>query len=115
LAAALGIGIGGGYYLTSGIALIAALAVLWVFPVFENWINKVHDTHTYEVVCTPGKEKLQEIENLFLESGLRVRRNKRMKSETGTISIWYAQGKPEKHKQLVETLIAHPDVKEFRE
>jgi putative Mg2+ transporter-C (MgtC) family protein len=115
LAAALGIGIGGGYYFTTGIALIAALAVLWVFPAFENWINKVHDTHTYEVVCTPGQDKLQEIEKLFHESGLRVRRNKRMKSETGTISIWYAQGKPEKHDQLVKTLIAHPDVKDFRE
>jgi endonuclease III len=78
-------------------------------------INKVHDTHTYEVVCAPGQDKLQEIEKLFRESGLHVRRNKRIKSESGTISIWYAQGKPEKHDQLVETLIAHPDVKEFRE
>lgn len=115
LAAALGIGIGGGYYFTTGIAVAAALAVLWIFPVFENWINKVHDTRTYEVVCAPGKDKLQEVEKLFLESGLHVRRNKRMKSESGTIFIWYTQGKPGRHEQLVEKLIAHPDVKEFRE
>jgi hypothetical protein len=38
-----------------------------------------------------------------------------MKSENGTIVIWYAQGKPEKHDRLVEKLIAHPDVKELRE
>jgi putative Mg2+ transporter-C (MgtC) family protein len=114
LAAALGIGIGGGYYFTTGIAVVAALAVLWIFPVFENWINKVHDTRTYEVVCTPGKDQLLEIEKLFLESGLYVRQNKRMKSENGTIAVWYAQGKPGKHEQLVEKLIAHPDVKEFK-
>jgi putative Mg2+ transporter-C (MgtC) family protein len=114
LAAALGIGIGGGYYLISGVATVAALAVLWVFPVFEDWINKVHDTRTYEIVCPPGKDKLQEVERLFLESGLRVNRNKRMKSEGGTITIWYAAGKPGKHEQLVEKLMAHPDVREFR-
>jgi putative Mg2+ transporter-C (MgtC) family protein len=114
LAAALGIGIGGGYYLISGAATVAALAVLWIFPVFEDWINKVHDTRTYEVVCPPDKDKLQEVESLFLESGLRVIRNKRMKSKSGTITVWYAAGGPGKHEQLVEKLLAHPDVREFR-
>ena len=114
LAAALGIGIGGGYYLISGIATVAALAVLWIFPVFENWINKVHDTRTYEVVCPPDKDKLREVESLFLKSGLRVKRNKRMKSETGMITVWYARGRPEKHEQLLGKLLVHPDVREFK-
>jgi len=114
LAAALGIGIGGGYYLISGIATVAALAVLWIFPAFEDWINKVHDTRTYEVVCPPDKDKVEEVERLFLESGLRVNRNKRMKSESGTTIVWYARGRPEKHEQLVEKLMVHPNVRRFR-
>jgi putative Mg2+ transporter-C (MgtC) family protein len=114
LAAALGIGIGGGYYVISGAATAAGLAVLWVFPVIEDLINKVHDTRTYEVVCPRDENKLLAVEDLFLESGLRVNRNKRMKSETGMITVWYARGRPEKHEQLVRRLLAHPDVKELR-
>lgn len=113
LAAALGIGIGGGYYVISGAATVAGLAVLWVFPVFEDLINRVHDTRTYEVVCPLDEDKLQKVEDLFLESGLRVNRNKRMKSEAGIITVWYARGRPEKHEQLVRRLMAHPDVKAF--
>jgi putative Mg2+ transporter-C (MgtC) family protein len=114
LAAALGIGIGAGYYAVSGAATVAGLAVLWIFPLFEDLINRVHDTCTYEVVCPPDEDKLREVENLIRNSGLRVNRNKRMKSEAGLTTVWYARGRPEKHEQLVNRLMAHPDVTEFR-
>ena len=113
LAAALGMGIGGGHYVLSGAATVAVLVVLWVFPVIEGWIDNIQHYRTYEVVCA-ADEKFEEIDSLFLKSGLRVRRGKRMKSGEGMICRWEANGKPEKHLRLVEQLIAHADVKEFR-
>jgi putative Mg2+ transporter-C (MgtC) family protein len=113
LAAALGMGIGGGHYVLSGAATVAVLVVLWVFPVIEGWIDNIQHYRTYEVVCA-ADEKFEEIDSLFLKSGLRVRRGKRMKSGEGMICRWEAHGKPEKHVRLVEQLIAHADVKEFR-
>lgn len=114
LAAALGMGIGGGHYAVSGAATVAVLVVLWVFPAIEGWIDNIRHYRTYEVMCPVDEEKSEEIERLFLESGLRVRRGKRTKSGEDMICRWQAHGKPEKHERLVEQLVAHADVKEFR-
>jgi putative Mg2+ transporter-C (MgtC) family protein len=43
LAAALGMGIGGGYYLLSSMVAGAILIVFWVFPKFDGWIDKASE------------------------------------------------------------------------
>ncbi len=43
LAAALGMGIGGGHYLLSGVAALAVLIILWLFPRIEARIDTVRD------------------------------------------------------------------------
>ena len=114
LAAALGMGIGGGHYAVSGAATVAILVVLWLFPRVERWIDNAQHARMYEVVCPLGEEYFREIEGLFLKSGLRVRRGKRTKSGEDMICRWEADGKPEAHERLVGELCAHIDVKEFR-
>ena len=43
LAAALGMGIGGGDYLLSSIVAVAILIVLWIFPKFDGWTHKASE------------------------------------------------------------------------
>lgn len=112
LTAALGMGIGGGYYLVSGVGTLVALIVLWVFPGLESWIDKVHDARSYRIVCPVDEAKFKTIEQLFLGSELRVKRVKRTKSEEGLLCCtWQASGKPEKHERLIAQLLTHADVK----
>ena len=50
LAAALGMGIGGGYYLITLFATPVILLVLWFFTRIENWIGKHRSVRDYEIV-----------------------------------------------------------------
>lgn len=114
LAAALGMGIGGGQYAFVGTATGAILIVLWVFPGLERLIDNIRDHRTYEVICPLVPEKFEEIEALFRPSGLRVINRKRLKSGDTMLCTWEAIGTPKNHALLTEKLFAHPDIREFR-
>ena len=98
----------------SELALIALLLVLWVVPRAEGWISKLRNPRIYEIVCSVGEERMEEIERLFFVSGLDVKKGGRIRSGDDMISQWKAHGKPEGHKRLVVMLFAHPDVKGFQ-
>ena len=113
LAAALGMGIGGGHFAVSGAGAVAILIVLWVFPKIEAWIDRVRDARTYEIVTPVNENKFEELKATFNKCGLRTRRPKRTKSGSDMICRIYAYGTPKCHDQLVAKLFADNDVKEF--
>jgi putative Mg2+ transporter-C (MgtC) family protein len=114
LAAALGMGIGGGQYAVSLAATAAVLIVLSVFPRIEIWIDNLTHARTYEVVCPANDETLSKIESMFRANGLRVVRTGHAKSGDQLTCKWEVQGKPKEHDQLIGKLLAHTDVQEFR-
>ena len=114
LAAALGMGIGGGHFAVSCAAAVAILIVLWVFPKVEGWIDSVRDARTYEIVTGVNEKKFEELKATFGECGLRLRRPRRSKSGSDMICRIYAYGTPKGHEQLVTKLFADSDVKEFK-
>src|SRR5271154_6213828 len=50
-AAALGMGVGGGYFLVSGIAGALVLLVLYGFTLLEKYIDASSQTREYKIVC----------------------------------------------------------------
>lgn len=114
LAAALGMGIGGEEYGLALAATVAVLAVLWVFPYIESWIDNFRDSRRYKVKCPVDGNKFRAVEEIFLSSGMNVRRGRRTKSGEYMSCSWEVHGKPQEHSQLVEKLLAHADVKEFQ-
>ena len=114
LAAALGMGIGGGQLILSGTATAVVLFVLWAFPRAEGWIDNVRDIRTYEVLCALNPQTPKEIEALIAKCGLRLDHRKQAKSAEGLVCTWDVAGSPKRHEHLVENLIAHPEVKAFR-
>jgi putative Mg2+ transporter-C (MgtC) family protein len=113
LAAALGMGIGGGYYLLSSVSVGAVLIVLWGFPAVEAWIDNIRETRHYEVICPIAPGRFEELEALFRESGLRLHSGQRIKAGEDMVCTWEASGKPYEHTSLTDRLFEHPGVKEF--
>ena len=113
LAAALGMGIGGGHYLFSCVAAGIILVVLWVFPWFERWIDSARETRAYQVTCSPSREKLAQLEAMFRRNGLYVRSRELTRGDSEMICTWEAFGAPRDHNRFVEMLFADADVKEF--
>jgi len=114
LAAGLGMGIGGGYFLVCGTMAVLALIVLWAFAKFEALIGNAPDTRTYEVVCPVRASNYEELEQLFTECGLRVNNRKRAKSGEDMICTWNVHGSNKAHECLTDKLLARADVREFK-
>ena len=112
LTAALGIGIGGGYYLFSGAAAGVILIVLWVFPIVEGRITR-KARRSYHVVCPMDRQKLAQLEDMFRQCGLHTRVNKQKRGDE-MICTWEAYGPPRNHDRLAEMIFNDGDVKEFR-
>jgi putative Mg2+ transporter-C (MgtC) family protein len=63
LTAALGMGIGGGQYVLTLVAMPFILVVLWLFPRIENLIDGLHMVRAYEVTCLLSQEKIEQLEH----------------------------------------------------
>jgi putative Mg2+ transporter-C (MgtC) family protein len=114
IAAALGMGIGGGFYLLTGIATAATLMVLLAFRRLEGLIHKRRDIRTYEIHCLADAMEIKELEELIRESGLEIVEHKKMKSGNKMITTWIVYGSPDDHHRFMDRLFSHPAVIEFK-
>ena len=114
LTAALGMGVGAGYYALVLAATVAVLVVLLIFPKFEEAIDNIHEVRIYEVACTVRPELFEELEGTIRGLGLHIREGKRTRSENQMVCTWEVSGSPKGHEQLVQTLFSHSEVKEFQ-
>ncbi len=112
--AALGMGVGGGYYALSFAALAVMLVVLWFFPWIERAVEQASETRVYTVVCGPRLEKLDELDALFRRQGLRATLRERAKLEDTLFAQWEVRGAPRRHSQMAQALFADVDIREFR-
>lgn len=110
--AALGMGIGGGYLLISGIAGGLILAVLLIFSLLERWIDRVNQIHNYKIVCPFENDTLHRYETLFVTHHLKFRRIRQGKTSDNMISgEWVVQGSEDNHRHVVHELMRDPSVK----
>jgi putative Mg2+ transporter-C (MgtC) family protein len=113
LAAAVGMSVGVGLILLAVSTTAVALLVLWLFPAFENWIARVHGERMYSIVCANNPTAYAAVEKIFKSSGMRAVGSRKNKKDDLVVSDWLASGPPGEHHQLVDKLLASPDVKEF--
>ena len=113
LAAAVGMAIGGGYWLLGLATTLTAVLVLVVFPVLERWIDGLRHTHAYVVHCALDPALYTELDQLVRASGVKVYAQRRTKSGTRMVCTWSTVGRPRCHEQLISQLMAHPGVEEL--
>jgi putative Mg2+ transporter-C (MgtC) family protein len=112
LAAALGMGIGGGFYLISFLAAFLVLLVLFAFPYFERWLNTVNQVRTYQISFLFNEIKYKELLELFTHFKLRliVHRPSRIGDEMTL--YWAAHGHPRNHDALTVALLEDRELHE---
>lgn len=114
IAAALGMGIGGGYYLLAGLAAVATLTVLLTFRGIEGMIHKNRDIRTYEIHSLPEKIKVNDIEQLIKACGLKLVEHKKMKSDNKMVTTWVVYGSSDAHHQIMDRLFSNSAILEFK-
>jgi len=113
IAAALGMGVGGGYYMICMAATILVLVVLYLFMKWERIIDLMSQTRKYRIVCYYEKETLEHYENLFKEFKLKAWRGLQQKTGNEISGNWIVHGSAKNHQKLIDVLLRDERIKEF--
>ena len=113
LAAALGMGAGGGYLLFSMVAAILALFVLWALQIVETQLGASRLTRVYQVTSIIKQGKNVELSQLFQKYSLQIRSQSQGKHGNALIIMVKATGRAEDHEALTDALMADAEVKDF--
>ena len=111
--AAIGMGIGAGYYLYAGAACVSALLVLMLLIPLENYIDRINQVRSYKIVCKYNDEKLQFYEKRFKHHHLSFKRGAQSRIEDRLSGIWIVQGSEKKHAKFIAETLRDDSVTEF--
>ncbi|HEY1267595.1 MAG TPA: MgtC/SapB family protein [Candidatus Binatia bacterium] len=112
--ASIGMGVGGGFYITSTMGTAVALAVLVLFRRFEIVIDELHTTRTYRVVLAADEGAASAFNETLKTSGLRTLAHKQIKDEDRYSHEVTLSGRKARHEPLVQNFLKSPYVKELR-
>lgn len=113
LVAAVGMGIGAGYYNISEYAGIMVLVVLVVLPYFEKMIDRVSQLRNYNIRFPASDEKKEAIEQLFKKHKLNFRVQRFVKKSTAIQVTWQVNGKKSYHESFVEEIMTDKELEHF--
>ena len=111
--AAIGMGIGGGYYFASFCASMLILFVLAILPYFERLIDHFNRSRIYSIRCNFSQDTISVLEAEMRACNLRYKLVKQMKDEDILILSWEVHGHAKNHDLLTEALTQDARVKRF--
>jgi putative Mg2+ transporter-C (MgtC) family protein len=113
--AAIGMTIGHGEYILSIAVAAVVIAVLILFARLDHWIDWIgRESRIYQILYEENMSKHQELDQLFHDSGMRIRSNKRLKKDGVFTSVWEAEGFTREHDSLIEKLLVDKEIKELK-
>lgn len=111
--AALGMGIGAGYFAFSLIAALLVLIVLYAFIWLQNIIDKAHHIRRYKIVNVFQEHSIDKYDELFIKFNLKAEREKKHLIGNQISGIWNATGSEENHKLFLKELLKDKEIKEL--
>jgi putative Mg2+ transporter-C (MgtC) family protein len=103
--AAVGMGIGSGYYLASACASLMILLVLAALPLIESLIDRLNQFKEYRIETDYSDNKMKQYEQLIKDCKLRLRDHKQAKS-ANTISItMQVHGHAANHQRFINIMM----------
>ncbi|PWJ60658.1 putative Mg2+ transporter-C (MgtC) family protein [Dyadobacter jejuensis] len=113
LTAAIGMGIGSGYYVLTFLCfLIASAALILLYPL-QHWINSRSQIRHYRLNCIYKRKTLNNYEVLFKKNGLKILESKQRKEEKNISGHWILQGTQQNHERLTSKLLMDPEILEM--
>ncbi len=113
IAAALGMGVGGGYFIICILATALVLLVLYGFTLLEKYIDSASQTRNYKIVCHYENKTLFHYEQLFKEFKLHSYRGTQSKTSDTITGSWIIYGPARNHEKLIGVLLKDEKIKEF--
>ena len=113
LSAALGVGIGCGYYSASLMGCVIVIAILFAFSFFDRFLDKLSQVREYKIAYPYEAEQQHKYEKMMGEYGLSIK--SRSQSKTGNIITgrWVVKGNEAKHHEFIEHILEDKSITEF--
>ncbi len=113
ITAALGMGIGDGFYLASVISAAIVLVILFLFSFFDVHIDRINQMRNYKIVYPYEELGQHKYEDHLKEFHLNIKA--RSQSKVGNIitGTWVVQGSEKDHHAFIEYILRDSTVTEF--
>lgn len=109
--AAVGMGIGGGYYLAAISASILVVIILAMLPSLESLVDRVNQSREYTVFCSFTSSRVDEIEQSFSKHRLRYKLLRELKDGNELRLVWFVRGKARYHRAMLAELMADSSIR----
>jgi len=113
LTAALGVGIGCGYYIASILGCILVLITLFAFSTLDKYLDKINQVRTYTIEYPFEESNQHKYENQLTDFGLRVKARNLKKTGNLIRGTWVVIGRESKHHRFIENIISDKVVLDF--
>ncbi|NIJ53450.1 MgtC/SapB family protein [Dyadobacter arcticus] len=111
--AALGMGIGAGFYEISIAAFIISGLSLVILAPIQRFIRKRSQIRNYRLMCVYQQRTLKTYEKLFKEHDLKILRGDQSRIGNHITGNWTLQGSDHNHEKLTKHLLNDVEIKEF--
>jgi putative Mg2+ transporter-C (MgtC) family protein len=98
--AAIGMGIGAGYYMAAGSACVLIIVVLALLPYLEEKIYLLNQTKEYAIQTPFEDEQVLRYTHTLQELRLKFKILRQQRIDDVQIITWHVSGKARKHQQL---------------
>lgn len=110
IVAAIGMGVGYGFWGLAAWATVLVLFVQLVFTQLDVWIDNWRMRHTFRITSKLDDKSLHDISAIFRESRVHVLRRKLMKRNNLYYSEWYTKGGRSSQEKVLSRLLESKEV-----
>lgn len=111
--AAVGVGIGCGYYMASIAACVLIFVVLSLFSLFDPYIDRINQVRAYKIMYSYEVNGQQKYERLIQQYKLKIKNRAQSKIGDKIVDFWTVQGSERNHHAFIEQVLADDKVTEF--
>lgn len=111
--AAVGMGIGAGYYFASTCASLFILVILALFPYVERRIDELNQSKVYTIHFSNSLDLLDEFEKQMESQKLKFKLNSQQKEGNDYTASWLVQGHADSHKQFIALAMRNTRIQKF--
>ena len=103
--AAIGMGIGAGYYFAAAFASLLIIFVLAILPFLEKKIDQFNQAKTYTIQSNYTEHTPDEYENKLKDHSLRFKRVHQSKQRDVVSITWEVQGRAKNHERFIAAVM----------
>ena len=113
LTAALGVGIGIGWYSVAAVACLLIISVLFAFSSIDRVVDRLNQVRDYKIVYPYEENQQHKYEKMITDYGLSIKNRSQSKSGNIITGYWAVKGKERNHHAFIDSILKDTDVTEF--